>query len=175
MVKLTISEAQVKTSPNPISLICTETPKGDINLAPISWWTYLANKPAMLGFAINPKSYTKELLERNQKTILCIPSEAISVECYQCGCVSGRNTKKAEKFNINLVEVKGTKIKIPEYSKIAFLCTVKNTVIAGDHTFFICNIDDILYNKCGKQLYAWDGYSRLAPLPETGGVVNGIK
>ena len=175
MVKLTISEAQVKTSPNPISLICTETPEGGTNFAAISWWTYLANKPAMLGFAINGRSYTKELLESNRKAILSIPGEAIATEAHQCGCVSGRNTNKAEKFNISLVEVEGTKIKIPAHTKMAFVCTLNDIAIAGDHTFFICSIDDIFYNQSEKQLYAWDGYSKLAPIHDMGGTGNGNK
>ena len=164
MKKINISEAQIKTSPNLISLICTETTIGNTNLAAISWWTYLANKPPMLGFAINKNSYTGEMLEKNRKAILSLPGEAIAQEAHHCGCTSGRNIDKAAKFNINLINLEGTKIKIPEHSKIAFICTLENIIDAGDHKFYTCLINDIFYNENEQQLYAWNGYNKLAPL-----------
>ena len=95
MKQITISEAQKSTSPNPISLICVNTPEGNTNLTAISWWTYLANHPPMVGFAISKKSYTGELLVQNGHSILSIPGSSIAKETFQCGCSSGRNTNKA--------------------------------------------------------------------------------
>lgn len=161
MKKITISEAQKYTSPNPFSLICTETPKGIINLTAISWWTYLSNYPPMIGFAISKKSYTGELFLNNGKAVLCIPSKEIANEAYQCGCVSGREVNKVDKFNIILTN---TAIRYPIHSKLAFECSLESTSDAGDHTFFICKVNEIIYNNDGQQLYAWDGYSRVAPL-----------
>jgi flavin reductase (DIM6/NTAB) family NADH-FMN oxidoreductase RutF len=161
MEQITISEAQKSTSPNPITLICAETPTGIINLTAVSWWTYLANHPPMIGFAISKKSFTGELILSSGKAVLSIPGEAIAEEAFQCGCLSGRHTNKAEKLGIVLTE---TAIKFPVHSKLAFVCTLESSVDVGDHTFFICKVDDIFYNKNEEQLYSWGGYSKLAPL-----------
>ena len=161
MKQITISEAEKSTSPNPITLVCAEAPNGVTNLAAVSWWTYLANRPPMIGFAISKKGYTGELIRNSGKAVLSIPGEAIANEAFQCGCSSGRDTNKAEKFGIELT---GTTAKFPVHSKLAFVCTLENSVEAGDHIFYICNVGDIFYNENEKQLYSWSGYSKLAPL-----------
>ena len=161
MEQITISQAQKYTSPNPISLVCAEGPNGVTNMAAISWWTYLANRPPMLGFAISKKSYTGELVKETGKAVLSIPGEIIAKEAYQCGRVSGRDTNKVAEFGIALT---GDNQMYPIHSKLAFICTLESTSEVGDHIFFACNIDDIFYNGEEKQLYAWDGYAELAPL-----------
>jgi len=161
MERITISEAQKYTSPNSISLICAETPDGATNLTAVSWWTYLANCPPMIGFAINKKSYTGELILRTGCAVLSIPGETIAEGAFKCGCVSGRDSNKAQEFGIDLTE---TPIKFPIYSKLAFICLLEGSVDVGDHTFYICKVDEIFYNDSERQLYAWNGYSKLAPL-----------
>ena len=161
MEKITISEAQKKTSPNPITLICAETPAGTTNLTAVSWWTYLSNRPPMIGFAISKKSYTGELILSSGKMVLSIPGKTIAEEAFQCGCLSGRNLNKVEKLRIELTK---TDVKYPIHSKLAFICMLENSVDVGDHTFYICKVDDIYFNESEEQLYSWDGYSRLAPL-----------
>lgn len=161
MKNINISEAQKHTSPNQISLVCCEAPTGTTNLTTISWWTYLANHPPMVGFAISKKSYSNELILRNGMAILSIPGEAIADGAFQCGHVSGRDINKVDKFGIKLTEGSA---KFPVHSKLAFECSIENSVDAGDHTFFICNVTSIFYNDKERQLYSWNGYSRLAPL-----------
>lgn len=161
MNKISISEAQKATSPNSISLICAKNPFGITNLTPISWWTYLSNTPPMIGFAISKKSYTGELILNTGKAVLSIPGEAIQESAFHCGCESGRNINKSQKYNIELT---GDNLKFPLHSKLAFICTLKNTTNVGDHIFYICNVEDIYYNVAEKQIYAWNGYSMLAPL-----------
>lgn len=161
MKLITISEAQKKTSPNSISLVCTQTPDGTTNLAPISWWTYLANRPPMIGFAMSNKGYSGELLSKTCNAVLSIPGETIAEEVFQCGCVSGQEICKAKKFNVALT---GSPVKYPVHSKLAFACTLEDTVNVGDHIFYICKVDEIYYNEKERQIYSWDGYSRLAPL-----------
>ena len=161
MINISISDAQKHTSPNWVSLICAKKPNGTTNLTTISWWTYLANHPAMIGFSMSKKSYTGELIRSTGKAILSVPNAKISKEVFECGHSTGRDIDKAEKFGIELT---GTDIQYPLHSKFVFFCTLKNTVEAGDHVFHICEVDDILYNDSEPQVYAWDGYSKIAPL-----------
>lgn len=161
MKSITISEAQKNTSPNPITLICTEAPDGTTNLAAISWWTYLSNRPPMIGFVLSQKGYTGELMKKNKRAVLSIPGEVIADEAFQCGCVSGRKANKADKFKIPLT---GTKDRFPVHSKLAFVCVLESAADVGDHTFYVCKVEDILFNENEKQLFSWDGYAKLAPL-----------
>lgn len=160
MINITISEAQKYTSPNWVSLICAKKPNGTTNLTTISWWTYLANRPATIGFSMSKKSYTGELVRSTCKAILSVPSEKIAKEVLECGHVTGREFDKAEQFGISMT---GADIQYPLHSKLVFFCTLKKTVETGDHIFHICEVDDILYSNAELQVYAWDGYSRIAP------------
>ena len=160
-MNISISEAQRYTSPNWVSIICATKPDGSTNLTTISWWSFLANHPAMIGFSMSKKSYTGELVRLDGKAVLCIPSETIAKEVYECGHITGRNEDKAKKFGIHL---SGTDIKYPTHSKLIFFCTLKNAVDVGDHIFHVCEVNDILYNETETQVYAWNGYSEIASL-----------
>ena len=163
MKQITFDEALKHTSPHPVSLISSLTPEGNTNLAAVCWWTFLESEPPMIGFSMANESYTCELLKKNGKTVLSIPGETIAIEAFQCGTVSGRDVNKAEKYSIALVDAP---VKYPVSSKVAFICNVINPVPVGDCTFFICNIDEILYNENEHHLYAWSGSERLAAIPE---------
>lgn len=159
MKQITISDAQRATSPNSIILVCVKKPDNSINLATVSWWTYLSNHPSMLGFSISNKGYTKKLLTANKSFIISIPDAGIADKVMHCGRTSGRDIDKVVEFKIDM-----TDDGFPVSSKLVFKCQVESTTNVGDHTFFSCTIDDILYNSDSKQLYSFDGYSRLAPL-----------
>lgn len=159
MNQISITEAQKRSSPNPISLICVKTQSGETNLTPVSWWTYISNNPAMLGFSVSKKSFCAELILLQRKFVLCLPGEAIAETTMKCGKVSGRQVNKSKVFDFNLTK---TDIPFPVNSKLAFMCTIKASTEVGDHIFFACQINTIFYNEEEKQLFSWDGYSKLA-------------
>ena len=45
MEKISIAKAPVFTSPNPMTLICTQKPDGTTNLATLAFWTYASTAP----------------------------------------------------------------------------------------------------------------------------------
>ena len=162
MNRITMAEALKNTSPHPVSLICVQTPAGVTNLTPVSWWTYLENDPPMIGFSIWKESYTCELVANSGKAVLSIPGEAIADITLKCGNVSGRDVDKVKEFSIDLVDAP---VKFPVHSRLAFVCTLESKVEVGDCIFFICKIDDIFLNENERQLFAWSGSSKVAPLP----------
>ena len=162
MERISINEAQKQTSPNPITLICVEESPGITNLAAVSWWTYLSMQPPMLGFALSKEGYSGELIKKNGNLVLSIPGEALVDAAFKCGCVSGRDVQKAEEFGIEMT-LEGES-KFPVNSKLAFACSLESTADAGDHTFYICKIDDVFFNSNEKQLFSWDGYAKLGTL-----------
>ncbi|MCL2065253.1 MAG: flavin reductase family protein [Candidatus Cloacimonetes bacterium] len=159
--QITMLESLKYTSPHPVSLICVQTPEGKTNLTTVSWWTYLENDPAYIGFSIWNKSYTCEVLLKCGKAVLSIPSAAIAEETLKCGSVSGRVVDKVKDFAIDLIEAP---VKYPVHSRLAFICGVEKNIKIGDCIFFICKVDDVYCNEDEKQIFAWSGYGKLAPI-----------
>ena len=52
MDKINLVKASELTSPNPVTLVCTEKPDGSANLATVSWWTYLSFNPDMVAYVM---------------------------------------------------------------------------------------------------------------------------
>ena len=78
MQKINLSEASKLTSPNPVSLVCTEKPDGSTNIATVSWWTYLSYNPNMISLAMAKTSFSGEMVRNNKKVILTIAALLVS-------------------------------------------------------------------------------------------------
>lgn len=163
MEKINLPKASGLTSPNPVTIVCTEKPDGSTNLATVSWWTYLSFNPGMIAYAMAKTSFSGEMVRENKKVILTIPGAAIAEEVVGCGTSSGRDTDKAAKLNIDLQDVPGNSIKIPLHSRVAICCTLKEFLEVGDHYLYICNVDEVYGNEEEEAVFAWDGYAKIAP------------
>lgn len=131
MKKINLPQASMLTSPNPVSLVCTEKPDGSTNLATVSWWTYLSFNPGMIAYAMAKTSYSGEMVRDNKKVILTIPGKEIDDAVMGCGSTTGRDTDKASQFGIKLAEVEGSTIKIPVHSSVIRFCTSGGSGISG--------------------------------------------
>lgn len=58
MKEITLPKASQLTSPNPVTLVCTEKEDGTTNLAAVSWWTYLSYNPNMIAYAMAKTSFS---------------------------------------------------------------------------------------------------------------------
>ena len=132
MNKINLPQAAKLTSPNPVSLVCTQKPDGSTNLATVSWWTYLSFNPNMIGYAMAKTSYSGEMVRNNKKDILTIPGTEIAEAVMGCGSTTGRDTDKVAQFGIELTEVEGSDIKIPVHSRVAIVCSMKEYHEVGD-------------------------------------------
>lgn len=163
MEKITIAKASQLTSPNPLTLVCTETPSGGTNLAAVSWWTYLSFNPGIIGFAMNKKSYSGEMVRRNEKVVLAMPGADIAAAAFSCGTVSGRDKDKALEFGIALKDIPDSVVKIPEHTRLAIECKLTDTVEVGDHFLYICAVEQVYGDESQEALFAWEGYASLRP------------
>ena len=125
MQKMNLPQACCLTSPNPVTIVCTEKPDGSTNLATVSWWTYLSFNPNMIAYAMAKTSYSGEMVRNNRKVILTIPGAKIAEAVMGCGSTTGRDTDKISKFGIELMEVEGSTTKIPVHSRVAIVCNLK--------------------------------------------------
>lgn len=165
MQEITMGQASKLTSPNPLVLVCTEKPDGSFNLAAVSWWTYLTFKPGMIAFAMGQKSYSGERVRETGKVVLAIPGNGLGKVVMQCGSSTGRNIDKVKEFNIEMssLEDAETKIQIPVHTKVAFICTLEKYEPVGDHYLYICSVDRVCADDAEEALFAWEGYSNIAP------------
>ncbi len=153
--------------PNPVSLVCSKTPSCITNLATVSWWTYLSLDPATIGFAMMKPSYTGEMVRTNKKVVLTVPSDKISPkQIMQCGSFTGRTKEKVKEFGIELKSLPDCDIQIPVHSVIAIQCALREFVDAGDHYFYICDVENVYGDENETPLFAWKGYSKIAPAKE---------
>ena len=163
MNKINLPQAATLTSPNPVTVVCTQKPDGSTNLATVSWWTYLSFNPNMIAYAMAKTSYSGEMVRNNRKVILTIPGEEMAEAVMGCGSTTGRDTDKAAKFGIELAEVDGSGIKIPAHSRVAIVCSLKEFHEVGDHYLYICDVEQVYGNETEEALFAWNGYAQVRP------------
>ena len=163
MKKINLPQASRLTSPNPVTVVCTEKPDGSTNLATVSWWTYLSFNPNMIAYAMAKTSYSGEMVRNNRKVILTIPGAEIADAVMGCGSTTGRDTDKAAKFDIALTNVEGSFIQIPVHSRVAIVCSLKEYHEVGDHYLYICDVEQVYGDESQEALFAWNGYSQLRP------------
>ena len=143
MEKITLPKASNLTSPNPVTIVCTQKPDGKTNLATVSWWTYLSYNPGMIAYAMAKTSYSGEMVRNNKKVILTIPGAEIADEAMGCGMSTGRDTDKIVKLGIEMQEIPGSEIQIPLHSRVAIVCSMKEFLEVGDHYLYICDVEQV--------------------------------
>lgn len=163
MGKITLPQASGLTSPNPVTVVCTQKADGTTNLATVSWWTYLSFKPNLIAYAMAKTSYSGELVRANKKVVLTVPGASLAEAVLGCGSTTGRNTDKAAKFHIELMSLPGTDIQVPLHSRVAIVCHLKEYHEVGDHYLYICEVEQVYGNDQEEALFAWNGYSVLRP------------
>ena len=166
MKEINIMEAIAITSPNPLTLICSEKPDGTVNLAPVGFFSYLSFNPPMIGFAMGKEAYTGNRIREIGKVIVTLPGTSLSDTVMSCGLSSGKTTDKVKEFGIELAEIKGSTIKIPTHTKMAIVATLKQTIEVGDHYLYICDVDKFLADHTENALFSWDGGKKIAPIQE---------
>ena len=73
MNKINISNAPAYTSPNSMTLICTEKPDDSTNLATLAFWAFASTNPGKIMFSLNKGAYSLELLAEKKEVVLAIP------------------------------------------------------------------------------------------------------
>ena len=161
-----IMEATVLTSPNPLTLICSQNEDGTTNLATICFVSYLSFNPPMIGFAAGKQSHTGKRVRETGKVIVTVPGESLAQAVVACGTTSGATTNKVAANHIEMQAVEGSDIQIPADTRLAMVATLEQAVEVGDHILHICKVDKFLGDESRKGLLAWNGFGKVAPAVE---------
>ncbi|WP_326216243.1 flavin reductase family protein [Dysosmobacter sp.] len=166
MKELNIMEATVFTSPNPLTLICSQNKDGTTNLAPICFVTYLSFNPPMIAFAAGRQSHTGKRVRETGKVIVTVPGESLARAVMACGSTTGATANKVAENHIEMTAVEGSDIQIPADTRLAMVATLQQSVEVGDHILHICRVDKFLGDENKKGLCAWNGFGKVAPAVE---------
>ena len=161
MERITAAQAQRLTAPSPFGLLSSLKDDGSTNLMAISWWTFLSNHPPMLGVCLGKKGISGKLIEHEGEFALSIVSEELKEAAMGCGRCSGRDIDKAAAFGIELEPALVIRPKVVSESRAVFECRLTDIKELTDHIFYIGEIVSCSGDNNVKQLFAWDGYSRL--------------
>lgn len=134
-------------------LICTETPEHKTNLATVGWWTLLSYNPGMVCFAMAKTSYSGERVRETAEVLLAVPSTEMKKTVISCGSTTGRDTDKAVKFGIELQDIPSTNIKVPVQSRVVLKAKLTQTIEAGDHYLYICNVENCYQDETKEALF----------------------
>ena len=160
MKELSVGQAQKMTTPAPFALLSSVDGAGRTNLMAVSWWTYLSNHPVKIGACLSNKGFSGGNIRANGEFALNLVDETMKQKALDCGRCSGRDTDKAQKLGIELVDAKVIAPKVVEASKLVFECRLSDTLAVGDHTFFVADV--VVYgDESKKQLFAINGYGKL--------------
>lgn len=166
MKEINIGQATAVTSPDPLVLVCTSKEDGSVNVAPVSFFMYASFNPPMLAFAMGKAANSGENIRRTGKAVLAAPGVSLKDAVMVYGSTSGRETDKLKEMPIALQSIQGSDIPIPEDARIAFVVSLAQTIDAGDHYLYLCNIDKMAADETKEALFAWDGYAKVAPAQE---------
>lgn len=162
MKEINIGQATAMTSPNPLVLVCTEKENGCFNIAPVSFFMYTSLQPPMLAFAMGKESNSGENIRRTRKAVIATAGVSLKEAVMTYGSTSGKKVDKIAHTPIVLQNIEGSDISFPEDTKLAFVVSLKETIEAGDHYLYLCNIDKIVADETKEALFAWNGYAKLA-------------
>ena len=179
MNKINISNAPAYTSPNSMTLICTEKPDGSTNFATLAFWAFASTNPGKIMFSLNKGAYSLELLAEKKEVVLAIPGVELTGALIGCGTCSGRDTDKAAKVGLTMQEVErdtdkaakvgltmqeveGTNIKAPVPCKLLIHATVAQTMDADDHVVHLCDVKSAYGDEDVDAVFGWKGYAEFA-------------
>ncbi len=161
MNNINAAQAQRLTAPCPFGLVSTVKEDGSTNLMAVSWWCFLSNHPPMLGICLSKKGLSGSLIEKNGEFVLNLPGESIKEAALNCGRYSGRTVNKPEQFGIALEDASVVGAKLVSASRVAFECKLVSANDASDHVMYMAEIVAAHGDPEVKQLFAFDGYSRV--------------
>ncbi len=158
--QISITEAQVLSSPNPFALVVSVRPDGEMNLAAVSWWTYVSNHPPMIAVALSKKGLSGECITAEKVFSLCIPDRSLAKEAFYCGTVSGRKEDKAAVSGIALERAVDGPAVVRD-SRVALKCRLTAVQEAGDHMVYIAQVEEAFGDETAEGLKAYDGYKTV--------------
>ncbi len=117
------------------------------NTLTIAWHTPISKKPPLYGISVGPNRYSHNLIKNSKEFAINFAPYSIADKVNFCGTCSGRNVDKFKESGLTLIDAKKIKTKLIKECFAHFECKVHDEIKIGDHTFFIGEIVNILFDE----------------------------
>ena len=134
------------------------------NVMAVSWFCFASMKPPKLLVCLSNKGYSGELIRKAGQFTLCVPTESIKDKAMEAGRSSGRTADKAARLGFEWVLPEGFKIPAVAGSRVAWSLALCDTMMAGDHTVYLADVNSAALVSEQESLYAFNGYRELRTL-----------
>lgn len=145
--------------PSRLALAVSKLENGKYNVITLGWFMHTSFEPPMFAISVAQKRYSYELLSKNRKFVLSIPSTKMGRQVMKCGVISGRNLDKISEYNMKTQKGKLSDIPLLKDAVVNFECKTISQIRSGDHTIFI-----------GEVKYSWqnedENLKQLLVIPE---------
>lgn len=122
--------------------------------------------PAMVAFALGENKNTGANFERTGKAVIVTPGLSLREEVMKFGTSSGSKLDKLAENPVAMQHLEESSIEIPEDVRAAFVVSLDDTMQTGNHTLYSCKVEKIYGDESKPALFAWNGYSVIAPAEE---------
>jgi flavin reductase (DIM6/NTAB) family NADH-FMN oxidoreductase RutF len=145
-------------SPHYYALLVTLNKNEKPNVMGISWFMFTSFSPPKIAISVGNTRYSFKNLKEVPEFTLCFPTSEITEKAMKCGYLSGEDTDKIKKLEIEIIKSQKVKPPIIKDSIVAYECQIIDSFATGDHTIFIgkivnyhCDYDakDHIYVKNG--------------------------
>lgn len=145
--ELPVAEAYELLNPGGLILVCTRSPAGRYDLAPIAWACPLDYEPSSrILFVCDPAHETWTNLKASGSFVVATPTRAQTELVEAAGSISGRDVDKYERFNIAARRASEVDALVPEGVGAWLECRLRRTVEEGSVSIVM-----------GDVLRAWTG------------------
>ncbi len=137
--EIPLEQAHRLLAPRVTCLLTTQY-HGHVNVMALSWTCPISLVPPLVIMAIQPSSYTHDMLKRSQECVLNIPGRPLAEQTVRCGTLSGADADKIQVVGLGLES--GHRVQVPWIeSCLAHLeCGIVDVMMPGDHGLFIGEI-----------------------------------
>jgi len=124
--------------PTPAALVTCVDREGKPNIITLAevFHPCIAN-PTMIGLAIAPQRYSNRLIRETREFVVNFPTVDLVEKVDGCGCVSGRDVDKFERFGLTPMPAKHVKPPLIKECPVNVECVLKSVQPIGYHDFFM--------------------------------------
>jgi flavin reductase (DIM6/NTAB) family NADH-FMN oxidoreductase RutF len=145
--------------PNVVALLSASF-KDDADVMPVISYCSLSFEPALFGVAINPKSFTYELVRKANCFAFNIMNDDMARAVAASGDVSAKGRRdKLSIAEISLEKARKIKGKIVKGASAVIECTVLKIVKTGDHDFFVAKCETSYASEDFRDYWKYKKYS----------------
>jgi len=128
-----------------VLITCKDDTKS-VNVFTIAWHTPLSKEPPLYGIAVSKKRYSRDLIEISDEFVINFMPFNLVEKVDFCGTHSGKDIDKIKESGLTIEKGELETPYIKE-STACFECKIVEHKRIGDHSFFIGEIKNILFEE----------------------------